>query len=292
MTDVLQVIAGGLVVGGVYALIALGMSLIYSISRVINLAQGAFVVLAALTAVALRSALNLNPVLLLLMTAVIFGVALAALDVVVIRPGTRRAGSERMLLITVGVLQAVGGILLIFWGNLPYTMKSFSRPASVTLGGVRLPTQYAWVAGVLVVSLVALWFLLNRTSLGLTMRATAQDPQAAALMGVSVDRVRLVAFSLSGVMAALAGASIVPLTFLQYDTVVPYAVNGFIAAVIGGLGSMPGAVAGGLLLGLLEAVFQRYTQSATAEILAIGALILLLLVRPQGLRGRIAEVRR
>jgi branched-subunit amino acid ABC-type transport system permease component len=292
VTDVLQVVAGGLVVGGVYALIALGMSLIYSISRVINLAQGAFVVLAALTAVALRSALHLNPVLLLLVTAVIFGVALAGLDVVVIRPGTRRAGSERMLLITVGVLQAVGGILLIFWGNLPYTMKSFSRPASVTLGGVRLPTQYAWVAGVLVVSLVALWFLLNRTALGLTMRATAQDPQAAALMGVSVDRVRLVAFSLSGVMAALAGASIVPLTFLQYDTVVPYAVNGFIAAVIGGLGSMPGAVAGGLLLGLLEAVFDRYTQSSTAEILAIGALILLLLVRPQGLRGRIAEVRR
>jgi branched-subunit amino acid ABC-type transport system permease component len=292
VTDVLQVVAGGLVVGGVYALIALGMSLIYSISRVINLAQGAFVVLAALTAVARGSALGRSPILLLLVTAVIFGVALAALDVVVIRPGTRRAGPERMLLITVGVLQAVGGILLIFWGNLPYTMKPFSRPASVTLGGVRLPTQYAWVAGVLVVSLAALWFMLNRTSLGLTMRATAQDPQAAALMGVSVDRIRLVAFSLSGVMAALAGVSIVPLTFLQYDTVVPYAVNGFIAAVIGGLGSMPGAVAGGLLLGLLEAVFQRYTQSATAEILAIGALILLLLVRPQGLRGRIAEVRR
>lgn len=292
MTDVLQVIAGGLAVGGVYALIALGMSLIYSISRVINLAQGAFVVLAALTAVSLRTNLGLPPIAVLVLTAVIFAVMLAGLDLLVIRPGTRRAGPERMLLITVGVLQAVGGVLLIVWGNLPYTMPTFSRPAAVTIGGVQLSTQYAWVAGVLLISLIALWFLLNRTSLGLTMRATAQDPQAAALMGVSVDRIRLLAFSLSGAMAAVAGASIVPLTFLQYDTVVPYAVNGFIAAVIGGLGSMPGAVAGGLLLGILEAAFDRYTPAATAQILAIGVLILLLLVRPQGLRGRLAEARR
>lgn len=292
MKDVLQVLAGGLVVGGVYALIALGMSLIYSMSRVINLAQGAFVVLAALTAVSLQSATHLPAIALLLITAAIFAIALALLEIVVIRPGIRRAGSERMLLITVGVLQAVGGLLLIVWGNLPYTMQAFSRPNAVTVGGVRLSTQYFWVAGVLLLSLAALWILLNRTSLGLTMRATAQDPQAAALMGVSVDRIRLLAFSLSGAMAALAGTAIVPLTFLQYGTVVPYAVNGFIAAVIGGLGSMPGAVLGGLLLGVLEAVFQRYTQASYAEILAIGALIVLLLVRPQGIRGRLAEVRR
>lgn len=292
MKGVLQVLAGGLVVGSVYALIALGMSLVYSMSRVINLAQGAFVVLAALTSVSLESATQLPPIVLLLLTALIFAVALALLEIVVIRPGTRRAGSERMLLITVGVLQAIGGLLLIVWGNLPYTMQAFSRPGAITVGGVRLATQYFWVAGVLLVSLAALWVLLNRTSLGLTMKATAQDPHAAALMGVSVDHVRLLAFSLSGAMAALAGTAIVPLTFLQYGTVVPYAVNGFIAAVIGGLGSMPGAVVGGLLLGVLEAEFQRYTQDSYAEVLAIGVLILLLLVRPQGVLGRLAEVRR
>lgn len=292
MAEVIQVLAGGLIVGAVYALVALGMSLIYSISRVINLAQGAFVVLAALTAVTVQKRLGLSGVPLLLVMAVLFAAVMSAVDFLVIRPGTRRAGPERMLLITVGLLQAVGGLLLVVWGNLPYTMQSFSHPAAVSVSGIRLPTQYFWVVGVLAVALAVLWALLNRTPLGLTMRATAQDAQAAALMGVNVDRVRLLAFSLSGAMAALAGTAIVPLTFLQYDTVVPYAVNGFIAAVIGGLGSLPGAVAGGLLLGVLEGFFDRYAAASTAEVLAIGALILVLLVRPQGLRGTVSEIRR
>lgn len=292
MIDLLQTLIGGLIVGSVYALIALGMSLIYSMSRVINLAQGAFVVLAALTAVSLQKAFNLGSVLLVIVTALIFAVALALVDLLVIRPGAKRAGPDRMLLITVGLLQAVGGLLLIVWGNLPYTMRSFSGTKSVTVFGIRLATQYFWVIGVLVLSVLGVWLLLQKTGFGLTMRATAQDPRAAALMGVDVDKVRLVAFSISGVMAALAGTTIVPLTFLQFDTVVPYAVNGFIAAVIGGLGSSSGAVLGGLLLGVLEGIFSRYTGASAAEVLAIGLLIILLLVRPAGLRGKVAEVRR
>ncbi|MGH3495271.1 MAG: branched-chain amino acid ABC transporter permease [Sciscionella sp.] len=292
MVDIAQTIVGGLIVGCVYALIALGMSLIFSMSRVINLAQGAFVVLAALTAVSVEKATHLSPVLLMIVMAVLFAAVLAGVDVVVIRPGAKRAGPERMLLITVGLLQAIGGLLLVVWGNLPYTLGSFSKKESVTWWGVKLATQYFWIVGVLLLSIGALWFLLQRTGLGLTMRATAQDPSAASLMGVNVDRVRLVAFSLAGAMAALAGTAIIPLTFLQYGTVVPYAVNGFIAAVIGGLGSSSGAVAGGLLLGILEGVFSRYTAASTAEVLAIGLLILLLLVRPAGLRGKVSEVRR
>lgn len=290
-SDIAQTIIGGLIVGAVYALIALGMSLIYSMSRVINLAQGSFVVLAALVAVSLNSAFHLNPIVLIVIMAVGFAIILALVDLIVIRPGAKRAGSQRMLLITIGILQAVGGLLLIVWGNLPYTMPGFSATKSVTLAGVRLPTQYFWIAGILIVALVALWVLLNRTRLGLTMRATAQDPRAASLLGVSVDRVRLIAFSMAGAMAGLAGAAIVPITFLQYDTVIPYAVNGFIAAVIGGLGSSSGAVLGGLLLGVVNAVFTRYTSSSLAEVLSIAVLLLLLLVRPAGIRGKNVEAR-
>lgn len=291
MADIAQTLIGGLVVGSVYALIALGMSLIYSMSRVINLAQGAFVVLAALTAVSINSMLHLNPVILVLVTAVIFAVLLAVIDLVVIRPGAKRAGPQRMLLITIGLLQSVGGLLLLVWGNLPYTMQSFTKPEAITVLGVRVATQYFWSIGAMLLSVLLLWLLLHHTGLGLTMRATAQDPRAASLMGVNVDRVRLIAFSMAGVMAALAGVTIVPLTFLQYDTVVPYAVNGFIAAVIGGLGSSSGALAGGLLLGLLEGVFSRYMPSSFAQVLAIGVLLVLLLVRPSGLRGKIVEAR-
>lgn len=291
MIDIVQTIIGGLAVGSVYALIALGMSLIYSMSRVINLAQGAFVVLAALTAVSINSVMHLHPVVLVLLTAVIFAVVLAGVDLVVIRPGAKRAGPQRMLLITIGLLQAVGGLLLIVWGNLPYTMQSFTDAEAISVFGVRVATQYFWIVGAMLLSVLALWFLLQRTSLGLIMRATAQDPRSAALMGVNVDRVRLMAFSMAGAMAALAGVTIVPLTFLQYDTVVPYAVNGFIAAVIGGLGSSSGALAGGLLLGLLEGIFSRYMPASFAEVLAIGVLLVLLLVRPSGIRGKVAQVR-
>lgn len=292
MSEAIQVVIGGLIVGSVYALIALGMSVIFSISRVINLAQGGFVVLAALTAVSIQQAFHPAPILLLIVTCALFAVVLAAVDLLIILPGSRRAGPDRLLLITVGLLQALGGLLLVVWGNLPYSMRPFSSPNSLTLLGVRIETQYFWVVGVLALCTLGLWFLLQRTSVGLTMRATAQDPRAAALMGVNVDKIRMVAFSIAGVMAAAAGVTLAPLTFLQYGTVVPYAVNGFIAAVVGGLGSSTGAVAGGLLLGLLQGIFTRYTDAATSQVLVIALLIGLLIVRPQGIRGRLAEVRR
>nr|WP_275404132.1 branched-chain amino acid ABC transporter permease [Pseudonocardia acidicola] len=282
---------GGLVDGCVYALIAVGMSLVYSITRVINLAQGGFVVLAALLAASLQQA-GMNPLVTLAVVVAIFAAGLAVVDRLVILPASRRATPERMLLVTVGVLQAVGGVLLLVWGNLPYTGQPFTPGAPLDVLGVAVQRQQLWILGALAVAVVGLTLLLNRTELGLTMRATASKPDAAQLVGVDVDRIRLIAFSLSGAMAALAGAAVIPITFLQFDTATSYAVSGFVAAVVGGLGSVTGAVLGGLLLGVAEGVFARFTGASLAEVAAIGLLIALLLVRPAGLLGRTAEVRR
>jgi branched-chain amino acid transport system permease protein len=197
-----------------------------------------------------------------------------------------------MLLVTVGLLQAVGGLILLVWGNLPFTARPFTAGEPFTVLGVAIQRQQLWIIGVLLVAVVGLNLLLNRTELGLTMRATASRPDAARMVGVDTDRIRLLAFSLSGVMAALAGAAVIPITFLQFDTTTSYAVSGFVAAVVGGLGSIGGAVLGGLLLGIVEGFFSRYTGASLAEVAAIGLLILLLLVRPSGLLGRTAEVRR
>ncbi|GHJ37870.1 branched-chain amino acid ABC transporter permease [Streptomyces sp. TS71-3] len=292
MTDTLQIVVSGLVDGCVYALIALGMTLVYSISRVINLAQGGFVVLAALTAVSLQQHTGLSPIAVAAIVVVVFAAGLALVDRVVVLPGARRATPDRMLLVTVGLLQAIGGFLLLVWGNLPYTMRPFPPAGTAVAGGVRINSQYFWIVGVLALSVVALWALLHRTRLGLVMRATAGNPEAAELLGVNTDRIRLIAFSLSGAMAALAGTTVIPVTFLQFSTVTPYAVAGFVAAVAGGLGSTAGAVGGGLALGLLQAVFSRYLSSQLAEVIAIGALIALLLVRPSGMFGKVSEVRR
>jgi branched-subunit amino acid ABC-type transport system permease component len=291
LAPTLQVLLSGLVDGCVYALIAVGMSLVYSITRVINLAQGGFVVLAALLAVSLQDA-GVNPLLTLLMVVLVLAVALAGIDRLVILPASRRATPERMLLVTVGLLQAIGGLLLLVWGNLPYTARPFTAGDPFTVLGVAVQRQQLWILGALLVAVVGLGLLLNRTELGLTMRATASRPDAARLVGVDTDRIRLIAFSLSGAMAALAGAAVIPITFLQFDTTTSYAVSGFVAAVVGGLGSIGGAVLGGLLLGIVEGVFARYTGASLAEVAAIGLLILLLLVRPSGVLGRTAEVRR
>lgn len=292
MSGTLQIVVSGLVDGCVYALIALGMTLVYSISRVINLAQGGFVVLAALTAVSLQQRTGLAPLAVAAIVVVLFAGVLAVIDRVVIMPGTRRTTPDRMLLVTVGLLQAIGGLLLLVWGNLPYTMRPFTSGAAAVAAGVRINPQYYWIVGALVVSVAGLWLLLHRSSLGTVMRATANNPTAAALAGVNTDRVRLIAFSLSGAMAALAGTAVIPVTFLQFSTVTSYAVAGFIAAVVGGLGSSLGAVVGGLVLGLLQAVLGRYISSEIAEVVAIGALISVLLFRPSGMFGKLNEVRR
>jgi branched-chain amino acid transport system permease protein len=291
MTATMQVVLGGLVDGCVYALIAVGMSLVYSIARVINLAQGGVVVLAALLSVSLQQA-GLGPLLAVIVVVAVLSLGMAAVDRIVILPAARRVTPDRMLLVTVGLLQAIGGILLLVWGNLPYTAKPFTAGSPLVIAGVAIQRQQLWIAGILFLAVVGLGLLLTRTELGLTMRATASQPDSARLLGVDVDRVRLFAFSLSGAMAALAGAAAVPITFLQFDTTTSYAVSGFVAAVVGGLGSITGAVLGGLLLGVAEGVFARLTGASLAEVAAIVLMILLLLVRPAGILGRTAEVRR
>jgi branched-subunit amino acid ABC-type transport system permease component len=291
LTSTMQVVLGGLVDGCVYALIAVGMSLVYSMTRVINLAQGGFVVLAALLSVSLQQA-GLAPLLALFVVVVVLALGMAAVDRIVILPAARRVTPDRMLLVTVGLLQAVGGILLLVWGNLPYTAKPFTSGSPFVIDGVAIQRQQIWIAAILLLAVIGLGLLLTRTELGLTMRATASRPDSARLVGVDVDRVRLIAFSLSGVMAALAGAAVIPITFLQFDTTTSYAISGFVAAAVGGLGSITGAVLGGLLLGVAEGVFARFTGASLAEVTAIVLLILLLLVRPAGILGRTEEVRR
>lgn len=291
LTSSIQVLLGGLVDGCVYALIAVGVSLVYSITRVINLAQGGFVVLAALLSASLQQA-GLPPLLALLAVVAFLSAGMAAIDRVVILPAARRVTPDRMLLVTVGLLQAVGGVVLLVWGNLPYTAKPFNGGPPLVVAGVAVQLQQLWIAGILLVAVLALGLMLTRTELGLTMRATASRPDSARLVGVNVDRVRLLAFSLSGAMAALAGCAIIPITFLQFDTTTAYAVSGFVAAVVGGLGSITGAVLGGLLLGVAEGVFARFTGASLAEVAAIGLMIVLLLVRPAGILGTTAVVRR
>jgi ABC-type branched-subunit amino acid transport system permease subunit len=197
------------------------------------------------------------------------------------------------VLVTVGLLQAMAGLGLVAWGNLPYTMRPFTGRAPLHVGSVAMPTQTLWLAGTLATCAVAVGLLLARTTLGLNLRATAANPEAARLQGVSVSAMRIAVLTMSGALAGLAGVMILPLTFIRFDTTVPFAVNGFVAAVLGGLGRVGGAVAGGLALGILEASFGRVTSGLRAEVLAVACMLVVLLVRSGGLvrgaKARAAE---
>lgn len=287
-----QDVIGGLTVGAVYALVALGMALVYSVSRVINLAQGGFVILAGLLAVKVAQDLHLSTLPTVVIVVAGMVVVVGVVDLVVIRPAIHRATREGMLLVTVGLLQAVGGVLLVGWGNYPYTMRPWTGQRAVAIGSLRVPTQTFWVLGALAVSVLVLWLALERTKTGLALRATAENPDGARLSGVNVDRMRTLAFMVGGGFAALAGVSVIPVTFVSYNTVIPYAIDGFIAAVFGGLAGIWGAVVGGLALGVVEGVAQRYVSGPVAQVLALSVFLLVLLVRPSGLAGPTVAVRR
>lgn len=295
MIEATQIALGGVLQGCLYALLAVGFSVVYRVTGVINLAQGAFCVLGALLCDTLevRWGWPLGvAVLAATAGAALLGAGLAAVAFV---PGMRRLSDSNMLMLTAGLLSAVTGALLLGWGPQPYALPSFSGEHPVAVGAVLVPSQGFWVAGVTVTVAAALWLLLQRTPIGRALRACGENPQAAALMGISVPGMTLFSYVLSAAIGALAGIVVAPATSLQFDSGNPFTIYGFIAVAIGGLGSFPGAIAGGLLLGIASQLAAAYVSSLFSSALALGLLLVVLLWRPSGLfsagRARRGDVR-
>ena len=283
MTELIQIALGGLLQGCVYALLAVGFGLVYRVTGVINLAQGGFCILGALLTYSLRERWGWP--LALAATGGVLGTTLvgAALGAVAFVPGMRRVSNSNMLMLTAGLLAVLGGGMLVGWGSQPYVMPPFSGDRPVSIAGILVPTQDFWVFGTTVLLVAALWFLLQRTGLGRALRACAENPAAARLMGISVPGMTLFAYALSAAIGAVAGIVVAPATSLQFDTGTLFTIFGFIAVAVGGVGSFPGAVAGGLLLGLASQFATAYVSSLFSNALALGLLLVVLLWRPSGL---------
>lgn len=280
-----QVLIGGVTTGSVYALIALGFTLIYSVSRVINLAQGEFVSLGALSVITLSGPLNVP-----LLPSVLIGVCgVTAVGLLLERFGIRTAKGANLttlLIITIGASVFLRGVALLAWGRDPYSLPGFSGETPIMTLGAAVSRQTLWVLGTLAAVSFGLWLYFTRSWQGKALIACAENPSAASLIGIKVKRMVCLSFALSAAIGALGGAMVAPITFMTYDAGTMLGLKGFVAGVLGGLGSTWGALAGGLLLGILESLSAGYVSSLFKETVALLVLILVLLTRPVGLFGR------
>jgi branched-chain amino acid transport system permease protein len=275
-----QYLASGLVVGGVYALIGLGFVIVYSVTRIVNFAQGEFVALGALCMV---SATGLGaPLALALPLSVLAVAGLGALiERVALRP-LRRAPALTVLIVTIGASIALRGGALVVWGTDPLVVPAFSAGPPLEVAGAVVARQGLWVLAAAAAAFAALWLFFERTYAGSAVRACAVNARGARLMGIPVDRVFALAFGLSGALGALAGAVIAPITYATYDMGLMLGLKGFVAAVLGGLASPAGAIAGGLLLGLLESVSAGLVSSGYKDAVAFVVLIAVCLAQVSG----------
>lgn len=283
MHQAAQIVIGGLIQGSVFALVALGFALVHRVTGVINLAQGGFCILGALGYQSLLD-WGMLPWPLAAATSVIltalFGLAIGAVAFV---PALSRLSNSSLLMLTAGLLTAIDGIALLIWGSQPYAVPAFSGEAPFALLSMDIPSQGLWLAVLCAFVSLATWWVLARTAPGRALLACADNPTAAALVGIRLARMRLTSFVATAGIGALGGIAVAPLMSLQFNDGHFFTNAGFIAVALGGMGSLVGPVAGGLFLGVAEQLAAGYVSGLFANGLALGLLLLTLLFRPQGL---------
>ena len=280
--QLLQSLFSGLTVGAIYALVALGFAIIYNASRVINFAQGEFVMIGGMAAAVFVDA-GL-PLPLSIVVAVGLGMLVGLLlEKLAVEPA-RGAPVVTLIIITIGASILLRGLAALVWDKKIRPLPAFSGEAPLMIGGATLLPQTLWVLGTTLAAVAALWWFFNRTLSGKAMLAVSHNRLAAQLVGISVRRVLLVSFGLSAALGALAGTLIAPISFTAWDVGVMLGLKGFAAAMLGG-------VAGGLALGLIEALGAGYLSSAYKDVFAFVVLLAALVFLPNGLAGRGAAER-
>jgi branched-chain amino acid transport system permease protein len=289
MDQLLQFVFSGLTVGAVYALVALGFTLIYNASDVINFAQGEFVMLGGMVTVFAVAAGVPLPLaaLLAIAVAVVTGLALHRLA---IEPA-RGASAVTLIIITIGASILIRGLAQLVFDRQFHALPAFSGEEPIRVLGASILPQSLWVLVGAAAIVLALWLFMERTLLGKAVRATAANRLAARLVGIDTTLVLALAFGISGAIGAIAGILITPITLTSFAVGTLLALKGFAAAMLGGMGNPVGAVVGGLALGLLESLAAGFISSTYKDAVAFLVILGVLFVLPQGLFGRRAVER-
>lgn len=278
----LQILFSGLTVGAIYALVAIGFTLVYNSSEVVNFAQGEFVMLGGMiTATAAAAGMGLLPAATLaLVITVAVGIALYALAIA----PARNATPVVLIIITIGVSIFIRGIASVFMGKEFHVFPPL-LPGNSSFGGVSIQSQSLVVIMGAVVIVLLLWLFLGTTRVGRGIRATAANKLAAQLAGINPALIVCMTFAISALIGAIGGILVTPITLTSFDVGTLLAIKGFAAAMLGGLAHPAGPVLGGLLIGLLEAFGAGYISSQYKDAFAFLALVAVLFVRPQGILG-------
>jgi branched-chain amino acid transport system permease protein len=288
VTDLLQLLFAGLSQGAIYALIAIGFVAIFTVSGVINLAQGEFAALAGLVAISTRASGLPLPVaaVVAVATVAVVAVVMERLTIAPVKAMTTLVS----LILTLGVSTALKALMLLIYGPNAEGLEAIS-PGIATVAGVRIRYQDLWILLVAAVVSAGVYWFYDRTVTGKALRACAEQPVAARLVGISLSRASLISFLIAGVVGALAGVLASPVYFTSWESGLALGLKGFVAATLGGLVSVRGAVLGGLVLGVLETLTAGYVSTGLRDAVAFLLLIVVLVVRPAGIFGRHAEAR-
>jgi branched-chain amino acid transport system permease protein len=287
-SQLLQYLISGLTVGSIYAIVGLGFLIIYNVTGMINFAQGEFAMMGGLlSAVMVQSHV---PLPLAVLIAVLITTATGAITFRVAIQPARKATLLSLVFITLGVGTVLRGMALLIFGKTPRPLPGFSGETPIPIFQAIILPQALWIIGAMIVIVVGFYFFLNRTFIGSAFKACAINPYAAELVGIGTRRMALLAFTIAGMLGALAGALTAPLSLASYDLGPLLGIKGFIAAIFGGLTNPFGTVAAGIMVGMLEALCAGYISSGYKEALALVVLIAVLAVRPEGLFGRRREV--
>jgi branched-chain amino acid transport system permease protein len=295
MTTFLQQLVNGLSLGSIYALIALGYTMVYGVLRLINFAHGDVYMVGAYVGYYLSRKLQgrepsiLSAVLVMLGSMLACAVLGALIERLAYRP-VRREARLTLLITAIGVSLFIENVAQLLFGADPKFFPSLAPSADFIVAGVRLTSEQLTVIAVSVLLMVLLRFFILKTRTGKAMRAVSFSLDASKLMGISTDRIIAITFALGSALAAAAGV----LIGMQIPKIDPlmgilYGLKAFVAAVLGGIGSVPGAVLGGLLIGISEVMVVGYLSSTYRDAIAFGILILVLILRPQGLLGRVQK---
>lgn len=282
-------LANGLATGLLYGLIGLGFTLVFKTVGLLNLSHGEWVMFGGLIGFTVLTATSLPilPAMLLVMLAV--GGIAALTELLVFRPIRQRGGREvNAVIASVGLILVFIQVGLLIWGAQSLSYPAQFAGAPVIIGSIILPSQVIWIGALGLAVMIALQLFLRFTIVGATLRSVADDREMSQLLGVNANRTSMQTFLVSGMLAGASGLLLGSLYHAHYNMGL-IGIKGFAAAVLGGLGSVPGAALGGIVLGISESFGTVYISSAFRDVIAYAILIVILLIRPQGLLGTVTR---
>ena len=286
MTHFIQTLISGLSLGSIYALIALGYTMVYGIAKMLNFAHGDIIMIGAYAGIIAVGQMNLPPLAAVLRSILICALLGVLIEFLAYKP-LRQAPPLSVLITAIGVSYFLQNLALILFGSQQKAYPTLAVLSHYTIGGVTVDGISILTLLVTAVIMVVLTFFINKTRLGKAMRAVSEDKAAASLMGISVNGTITLTFAIGSALAAVAsifyGMSYV---YIKPTTGAMPGIKAFTAAVFGGIGSVPGAMLGGILLGVIEQLSKTYISTLWSDAIVFGVLVLVLVVKPTGLLGK------